>query len=291
MVFLICQNPRLAFQSYTKKANLFSLGVILANRARKMVNLAIEETSGVDHPAHLHEGWLVMKSADESEVQRVLDETLTKEESMPGDKQDEVKPLATEEVEVDKAEMTLEEAMKKIADLEAKLSEMDKMYGAKEPKSDETEEEDFMKSAPEPVVKMIEELRKSAEEAKAELQKERDSRADSEAIEKAKAWSNLNLDADKVGPALRRLGSTDADLAKAIEETLSSLNAQAESAQIFAEIGKSADFKTGNAYERMTSLAKSAVEEGVAKSFEQALADVATKNPDLYSQYLSEKGA
>ena len=33
------------------------------------------------------------------------------------------------------------------------------------------------------------------------------------------------------------------------------------------------------------------VEEGVAKSFEQALADVATKNPDLYSQYLSEKGA
>jgi hypothetical protein len=263
----------------------------LANRARKMVNLAIEETSGVDHPAHLHEGWLVMKSADESEVQRVLDETLTKEESMPGDKQDEVKPLATEEVEVDKAEMTLEEAMKKIADLEAKLSEMDKMYGAKEPKSDETKEEDFMKSAPEPVVKMIEELRKSAEEAKAELQKERDSRADSEAIEKAKAWSNLNLDAEKVGPALRRLGSTDADLAKAIEETLSSVNAQAESAQIFAEIGKSADFKTGNAYERMTSLAKSAVEEGVAKSFEQALADVATKNPDLYSQYLSEKGA
>jgi hypothetical protein len=41
----------------------------------------------------------------------------------------------------------------------------------------------------------------------------------------------------------------------------------------------------------MTTLAKSAVEEGVAKSMAQAIADVASKNPDLYSQYLSEKGA
>jgi hypothetical protein len=31
-------------------------------KARKMVSLNIEETSGVDHPAHLHEGWLVIKS-------------------------------------------------------------------------------------------------------------------------------------------------------------------------------------------------------------------------------------
>jgi hypothetical protein len=251
-----------------------------------MVNLAIEETSGVDHPAHLHEGWLVMKSADESDVQRVLDETLTEEDSNMED----TKTTATDE-QVDKAEMTLEDAMAKIAELEGKLSEME-MAKEEEPKSEETEdEEDYMKSAPEPVVKMIENLRKQAEEATAELKKERDARADAEAIEKAKGWGNLNLEAEKVGPALRRLSTVDSELAKAVEEMLSSVNAQAESAQIFAEIGKSADFKTGGAYERMTSLAKSKVEEGVAKSFEQALADVATKNPDLYSQYLSEKGA
>lgn len=259
-----------------------------------MVNLAIEETSGVDHPAHLHEGWLVMKSADESEVQRVLDETLTEEESMPEVSQDEVTTLATDEqVEVDKAmhSMTMEQAMKKIADLEAKLSEMDKMYGDKEPKSKKTEEMDFMKSAPEPVVKMIEDLRKQAADAVEELRVEREAKADAEAVEKAKGWENLNLDATKVGPALRRLALADADLAKSFEEMLSSVNAQAESAHIFAEIGKSADFKSGNAYERITSLAKSAVEEGVSKSMAQAIADVASNNPDLYSQYLSEKGA
>lgn len=235
-----------------------------------------------------------MKSADESEVQRVLDETLTEEDSNMEKNSTEatteqVETSVEEQLTIAKARIVeLEEALAK-ASAEEEMSEEDK----KKKKMDEesSEEMDYMKSAPESVVKMIEDLRKSAEEAQAELQKERDSRADAEAIEKAKGWANLNLDADKVGPALRRLASTDADLAKAIEETLSSVNAQAESAQIFAEIGKSADFKTGNAYERMTSLAKSAVEEGVAKSFEQALADVATKNPDLYSQYLSEKGA
>ena len=264
-------------------------------RTRKMVNLAIEETSGVDHPAHLHEGWLVMKSASESEVQRVLDKSLTKEDSTMED----MKTTEATEVKVEKTvEEELAMAQARIAELEAKLAEKEQKpevevemamnEDSMEPKK---EEEDYMKSAPTSVVKMITDLKKQAEEATAELRKEREARADAQSVEKAKGWANLNLNAEKVGPALRRLSETDSELAKSVEEILSSVNAQAESASIFAEIGKSADFKSGNAYERMTTLAKSAVEEGVAKSFAQALADVASKNPDLYSQYLSEKGA
>jgi myosin heavy subunit len=256
-------------------------------RTRKMANLVIEETSGVDHPAHLHEGWLVMKSADESEVQRVLDETLTEEDSI----MEETTTAATD-AQVEKAEMTLEDAMKKIAELEGKLSEMEMSKEEKMSESDETEDEmEYMKSAPESVVKMIENFKKQAETATEELRKEREAKADAEAIEKAKGFSNLNLDAEKVGPALRRLSTVDADLAKSVEEILTSVNAQAESANIFAEIGKSADFTTGDAYGRLTALAKSAVEEGSAKSFEQAFASAASSNPELYVQYRNEKGA
>lgn len=259
-----------------------------------MVNLAIEETSGVDHPAHLHEGWLVMKSASESEVQRVLDKSLTKEDSTMED-------MKTTEATEDKVEKTVEEelamAQARIAELEAKLAEkeqkpeMEVEMAMNEDSMKPKEEEDYMKSAPTSVVKMITDLKKQAEEATAELRKEREARADAQSVEKAKGWANLNLNAEKVGPALRRLSETDSELAKSVEEILSSVNAQAESASIFAEIGKSADFKSGNAYERMTALAKSAVDEGVSKSMAQAIADVASKNPDLYSQYLSEKGA
>ena len=261
-----------------------------------MVNLAIEETSGVDHPAHLHEGWLVMKSASESEVQRVLDKSLTEEDSNMED-------MKTTEATEDKVEKTVEEelaaAQARIAELEAKLAEKEykkpeeevEMAMGQDSMEPKKEEEEYLKSAPTSVVKMITDLKKQADEATAELRKEREARADAQAVEKAKGWANLNINAEKVGPALRRLSETDSELAKSIEEVLSSVNAQAESASIFAEIGKSADFKSGNAYERMTTLAKSAVEEGVAKSFAQAMADVASKNPDLYSQYLSEKGA
>ena len=256
-------------------------------RTRKMANLVIEETSGVDHPAHLHEGWLVMKSADESEVQRVLDETLTEEDSS----MEETTTAATD-AQVEKAEMTLEDAMKKIAELEGKLSEMEMSKEEDKSESDKTEDEmEYMKSAPESVVKMIEDFKKQAETATEELRKEREAKADADAIEKAKGFSNLNLDAEKVGPALRRLSTVDADLAKSVEDILTSVNAQAESANIFAEIGKSADFTSGDAYSRMTAMAKSAVEEGNAKSFEQAFANVASSNPELYVQYRNEKGA
>ena len=260
----------------------------MAGRTRKMVNLAIEETSGVDHPAHLHEGWLVMKSADESEIQRVLDETLTEEDST----MEETTTTATE-AQVEKAEMTMEDAMKKIAELEGKLSEME-MSKETMPESDKTEDDDkmeYMKSAPESVVKMIEDFKKQAETATEELRKEREAKADADAIEKAKGYANLNLEAEKIGPALRRLSAVDSDLAKSVEDILSAVNAQAESANIFAEIGKSADFTSGDAYGRMTSLAKSAVEDGSAKTFEQAFASVASQNPELYVQYRNEKGA
>ena len=145
---------------------------------------------------------------------------------------------------------------------------------------------------------MLEDLEKSAQEATARanaaeeiLKAERVARSNSEAIEKAKAWKFLGLDAEKVGPALRQLAEINEELAKSVEEALNSVNAQAESANIFAEIGKSANPTTGDAYTQLTSLAKSLTETKKGMTFEQAFADSVKSNPDLYQQYLSEKGA
>ena len=169
-------------------------------------------------------------------------------------------------------------------------------------KADETEEvetvDSLIKSAPEPLRKMLADLEQEKSDALAKaaqaeevLKSERTTRANAEAVEKAKAWKFLSLDAEKVGPALRQLAEVDAGLAKSVEEVLASVNAQAESANIFAEIGKSANPTTGNAYEQLTSMAKSATETNNGLTFEQAFANVVTSNPDLYAQYLSEKGA
>lgn len=248
-------------------------------KPRKMVSLSIEETSGVDHPAHLHEGWIVVKAADPSEVDAVitgLAETTDEEAAM----QEEV------QARLDEATEALAKAQERIADLEARLAQTE---------TDAPVEDDVLKAAPEAVIKMVEALRAEAAEAVAKaaeaeavLTAEREAKADEEAIAKAREWSNLSIDPTVIGPALRRI---DPDLAKAVEDALTAANAQAESGAIFTEIGKAAPVLEGDAYTKMSTLAKSMVDAGRAATIEQAYLMAASENPDLYTDYLSEKGA
>ena len=277
-------------------------------KATKMVRLAVDETSGVDHPAHLSEGWLVMKSANAEEIEAVIDSitetTITKEDSVSDES-----TVVTEDAVVAEAtptESPAEDKDAKIAELEAELEKAKKMPAFLSPDKmeDETEEEyaKRMKKMEDdkkkPMEKSLESVEKAfavekarADEAVTLLQKERDERADADSIAKAKNWNNLPLEAEKVGPALRRLAMIDEGLAKSIEGILSAVNEQAKTSNLFAEIGKSVDSSAVDAYDRLTALAKAAVESGVAPSFEVAMADAALANTDLYKQYLTEKGA
>lgn len=286
-------------------------------KATKMVRLAVDETSGVDHPAHLSEGWLVMKSANAEEIEAVIDSltetTITKEDSVSDESTVVTEDAVVAEAPVAEATETESPAVDKdakIAELEAELEKAKKMPAFLSPDKmeDETEEEyakrmkkmeeeKAMGKKPMKMEKSLESVEKAfavekarADEAVALLQKERDERADADAVAKAKNWNNLPLEAEKVGPALRRLSQINEDLAKSIEGILDAVNTQAKTSNLFAEIGKAADAST-DAYSRLTALAKAAVESGVAPSFEVAMADAAVANADLYKQYLTEKGA
>ena len=286
-------------------------------KATKMVRLAVDETSGVDHPAQLSEGWLVMKSANAEEIEAVIDSitetTITKEDSVSDESTVVTEDAVVAEAPVAEATETESPAVDKdarIAELEAEVEKAKKMpafmtqgkdesdeeYKKRMKKMEDEEEEKAM--AKKPMMKSLESVEKAfavekarADEAIALLQKERDERADADAIAKAKNWNNLPLEAEKVGPALRRLSLIDEDLTKSIEGILEAVNTQAKTSNLFAEIGKSVDSSATDAYDRLTALAKAAVESGVAPSFEVAMADAALANTDLYKQYLTEKGA
>ena len=284
----------------------------MARKAPKMTELVIEETSGVDHPAHLHEGWLVVKTAhaeSEADVLNALPEPLGA--GMPENTTDEVVVVTDQiveaaegepgadkmdgmDTEAKQVEEELAMAQARITELEARIAELEGAADAEEEPMEMSAEEQVValaKAAPEPLRKALEDMQKAKAEAETALSKEREDRADAEAITKARSqFSHLTLDAEKVGPALRRLSLQDADLAKSIEDALLSADAQNESADIFTEVGKGFAPK-GDAIDKMTSLAKAAVAEGKAATFEQALAQVATTNPALYTEYLTEKGA
>lgn len=278
----------------------------MPRKAPKMTNLLIEETSGVDHPAHLHEGWLVVKASNAATVAEVeaslpepmeasMSEATENVEQVKAETEDEMKG---EEYEMKQVEEDLAMAQARIAELESRIAELEGMVEV-EIEDEPMEGEDMMeesvvalaKAAPVEIRKAFADLAKAKADAEHALVKEREDRADAEAIVKAReTFKHLNIDAEKIGPALRRLAGIDADLAKSVEDALVSADAQNESADIFIEVGKGY-VPNGDAIARMTSLAKAAVAEGKAATVEQALAQVATENPALYNDYLIEKGA
>lgn len=280
-------------------------------QAPKMTNLIIDETSGVDHPAHLHEGWLVVKASDmatAAEVEASLPEPM--EESMDSETTEVVEEILEDtetvkaeddmpsEPEAKAVEEDLAMAQARIAELEARISELEGMVEVEieaEPMDGEDMMEesvaDIAKSAPADVRKALADLAKAKHDAEEALRKEREDRADADAIVKARGqFSHLSIEPEKIGPALRRLALTDGDLAKSVEDALLAADAQNESADIFTEVGKGVTPK-GDAIDKMTSLAKAVVAEGKAGTFEQALVQVASENPALYNDYLIEKGA
>ena len=275
----------------------------MSRKAPKMINLEINETSGVDHPAHLHEGWLVVKASNATTVADVLRTLPEPMEASMSEATEEIVEQETvaaaeemPEQEAKAVEEDLAMAMARIAELEARIAELEGMVEVEVEDEEMMEGEEMMeeavvalaKSASSDVRKALVDMAKAKADAENALVKEREDRADAEAITKAReTFKHLNLDVEKVAPALRRL---DAELAKSIEDALVAADAQNESADIFTEVGKGYA-PQGDAIDRMTSLAKAAVVEGKAATFEQALSSVAMENPALYNDYLTQKGA
>ena len=122
-----------------------------AKKPKKMVALKVLETSGVDHPAHLEEGWIVMKNATATE------------EPMPADNE--------EVIEIDDTELD------RVVELEAELakayetiSTLQKSADATDPEDDaEGDDEDLMKSVPEPVRQMLAKAQGEAEIGRAHV--------------------------------------------------------------------------------------------------------------------------
>lgn len=254
-------------------------------KQRKMVALKVLETSGVDHPAHLEEGWIVMKNAG-TNTEDSVSETAKSETMEQGLEEAYIERV----VELEKALAESEERVKALADeVEKAKAPSVEVEIDEDEEEDDYEDEDMMKSLPEPVREMLKKAADEATAAREELRKEREIRADEQFVAKASGWKHLTVDPKEVGPALRRLTEMDAKLAESVEKALEAANAQAESAAIFDEIGRGAQPTNSDAYGKVQSLAKAAFEAGEFATLEQAIAGTVTKNPELYAAYRAER--
>lgn len=249
---------------------------------RKLVKLKIAETSGVDHPAHLHDGWVVMKSSESTDITSLLG-NLRSNGQLPADVEAKVfgknaSPIPT-------------------SPMEEQMSYTPKRRPEMVVVTEGASESEVVKAMPSVIKKMLDDskataeaaLRKAAESERA-LIAEREARADEAAVIKAAEWSHLNIDPTVVGPALRRLAESDEILANEVVKALDSANSILETNVVFTEVGADAPVATNDAYSKLDSIAKAAVASGTAASYEEALLSASQANPDLYTQYLNEKG-
>ena len=279
--------------------------------AKKLVNLEVLETSGVDRAAHLHDGFLVMKSANETtRVKTQLLEALGKsKEDNLSSVQEQIdlavaKAVGDYEEKVNGLEAALEAAKNQAADLTVKLEEIQAMQTVDE--SSEVmaaEHADKMEDVPEEVAKSIaalpleqqdvmvkafkaqaEEVRKATEE----IRKERDIRLDAEAVTKSKEiFKNVGMDHETVAPAMRKLAEVNPTLAKLVEEVLMAADAQVGESGLMKEFGTSSTSSV-SVLDEAKSLAKSLVESGTVKTIEQGIERVLDTNPDLAKRYAQE---
>ena len=289
----------------------------MARSTKKLVNLDVVETSGVDRAAHLHDGFLVMKSATEQD--RVTNQLLSalgksKENNLSSvSEQIEAavaKAAGDYEEKVAALEAALEAAKNQAADLALKLEEIQAMQGEEEmgdveeampaPSEEVTA---AMADVPEEVAKSILSLPAEQQEimakafkaqsdatAKAveEIRKERDIRLDAEAINKSKeVFKNVGIDHTSVAPALRRLSEINPELAKTVESVLATADAQISESGLLKEFGTSST-TAPSVMEEAKSLAKSLMESGAVKTLEQGIEKVLDGNSDLAKRYAQE---
>lgn len=232
---------------------------------RKLVDLEIEETSGVDHPAHLYEGWLVRKDAA-----AVLDEVLTEVRDVEHDTDQGAET-------VDLTETTIDAPAEEAVAMEPEQV----IEPAPLIKSDDSEM----------VAKELADLRKQLDDATAEAASLREEREMEKATERVSAWRILpGVVVDEFAPVLRSLRGADPESAAVVESILDGCASALSEAGVLKELGTDLDDSSTEAYDQIEALAKSAVEAGRVTTMPEAISLVATENPDLYSRYRSEAG-
>ena len=235
---------------------------------RKLVDLEINETSGVDHPAHLHEGWLVMKELDESLASAEGAHSSDNGEST---------------VDLETTESNLVDELSDEAEAEVVVEEepvLEPVFAAAS--------EDGL--AGDTVRKEVEDLRKALDTERAAREALEAERALEKAVARCRSWAFIpGMDAEAFAPVLCAFQNSTPDEAAQLEALLDSAATALDATGIFKEIGSGAEAESADAWGQIQNLAKGLMEAGRVDSMAKAVTLVSAENPDLYTRYRSEQ--
>jgi hypothetical protein len=219
----------------------------------QLIELDLNEISGVDHPANLHEGWLVLKSSTDPLEKALADAA----EAMTNNNNGE-----------SNMELSHEETSDEVVEKEADSLNMDALQ------------------------KSVDTLQKSldaAEAANAALTAERDME---KATARVEDWATLpGVTPEEFAPVLRALHTESPEHAEIIEGVLDKCVTALGEADVLKEVGTEETSDDTSSYAKLEGLAKGLVEAGDAKSIADGIGKAAEAHPDIYAAYIQEKEA
>lgn len=248
-------------------------------QSHRMDDLHISEISGVDYPAHLADGWLVLKAKSTSPSQGG---------PVPIDK-DALDPAIAAHI------TELESQVTKA--LEAKTEAETALAAATPTPEVLSSDDEILKAMPAPVREMIEKAQARAEAAEKVALFEQDTRLTQEFVSKARDLDALpGVDAEAFGLVLKAVAASAPDVAADVFLVLKSANAALHESGAFKATGTGSSGgaqDAGTAWAQIESIAKAKTVADPAISFSEAVSLVTQERSDLYSQHLTEsrKGA
>jgi hypothetical protein len=195
-------------------------------KAQRLDDLRLGEVSGVDHPAHLEEGWMVMKAVGDS------------------------LPPEVAEVLAAAADAVSEHEEEPVGDLTAPATK------AVDPAAGEDDTEAVLKSLPEPV-------RKRFEAMESEIAKGRENQEQAEAVAKCADWSHIPGITAEFATDLRKARGGDPEAVGKLEAALDAANKALAESALFKSIGAATRGEVGgtSAQGRLEALAKARASE------------------------------
>ena len=230
-------------------------------KSMKLADLDITEASGVDHPAHLAEGWIVMKSEDLDEALELIDEG-----PLPDNPEEEIVDLHT-----DTEEGGVDEVIEvETPEMEPVLASVDTPDTA--------------------VQKELTDLRKQLDETTAAHTALKDEREMEKALESSHAWAILpELNPMEFAPVLRSLRTADPEAAEQIESILTATTVALKETGMLTELGTDTPASEDDPYAIIEARARDLVTAGTVDTLEKAITKVAQTEPALYQRYLDER--
>ena len=159
-----------------------------------------------------------------------------------------------------------------------------------------------MEDLPEEIQKMVAdypELKKQADKAtelekkltdtQAELAKAKDEDLTKQFTTKAAGLDALPVKADELGPVMKALADKDPENFAKLEGVLTAANEAVKKGALFSEAGRGGA-TTGGAVEKMNAKVAEMVSKDAGMTKEKAFTKVMHDNPELYAEYLAERG-